>query len=117
VIIDIDQQQGGTGFSAGPEQHDRHRGKVVGYGDEDTDALNSLCTYDFARRNNFGFNLTYIENDVPSPSSSGFETGYMRTLYQYGYNKARAGDFWAKAPPSNDLLLNGAGYRRSATRQ
>jgi hypothetical protein len=74
-------------------------------------------TYDFARRNNFGFNLTYIENDVPSPSSSGFETGYMRTLYQYGYNKARAGDFWAKAPPSNDLLLNGAGYRRSATRQ
>src|SRR5258706_13406139 len=25
-------------------------------------------TYDFARRNNFGFNLTYIDKDLPSPT-------------------------------------------------
>src|SRR5258708_2513410 len=31
-------------------------------------------TYDFARRNNFGFNLAYIAKDLPSPGSSGFET-------------------------------------------
>ena len=74
-------------------------------------------TYDFARRNNFGFNLTYIDRDVPSPGSFGFDTSYMRSLYQYGYDKARTGDFWTKAPPSDDSLQSGFGYRRSATSQ
>ncbi|SDT44744.1 patatin-like phospholipase family protein [Bradyrhizobium canariense] len=74
-------------------------------------------TYDFARRNNFGFNLTYVDKDIPSPGSFGFDTGYMRSLYQYGYDKARTGDFWAKAPPSDDFLQNGLRYRRSATLQ
>jgi hypothetical protein len=74
-------------------------------------------TYDFARRNNFEFNLTYIAKDFPSPGSSGFETGYMRSLYQYGFDKAKAGDFWAKAPPSDDSLLPDFRYRRSAASQ
>jgi len=74
-------------------------------------------TYDFARRNNFGFNLTYIDRDIPSPGSSGFETSYMRSLYQYGFDKTKTGDFWAKAPPSDDSLLSGFRYRRSATSQ
>jgi len=74
-------------------------------------------TYDFARRNNFGFNLTYIDKDVPSPGSFGFEASYMRSLYQYGYDKAKTGDFWAKAPPSDDPLPSGFRYRRSATSQ
>jgi predicted patatin/cPLA2 family phospholipase len=74
-------------------------------------------TYDFARRNNFGFNLTYIDKDLPSPGSFGFEASYMRALYQYGYDKARTGNFWAKAPPSDDSLLSGFRYRRSATLQ
>jgi predicted acylesterase/phospholipase RssA len=64
-------------------------------------------TSDFARRNSFGFNLTYIDKDFPSPGSSGFETTYMRSLYQYGYDKAKTGEFWAKAPPPDDRLLNG----------
>jgi predicted acylesterase/phospholipase RssA len=74
-------------------------------------------TYDFARRNNFGFNLTYIDKDLPSPTSFGFETGYMRSLYQYGYDKAKTGDLWAKAPPSDGLLQNDGRSRKSATRQ
>jgi predicted acylesterase/phospholipase RssA len=74
-------------------------------------------TYDFSRRNNFGFNLTYIDKDLPSPGSFGFETSYMRALYQYGYDKAKTGNFWAKAPPSDDSLLSGFRYRRSATLQ
>jgi hypothetical protein len=41
----------------------------------------------------------------------------MRSLYQYGYDKAKTGDFWAKAPPSDDFLQNGARYRRSAMLQ
>jgi predicted acylesterase/phospholipase RssA len=71
-------------------------------------------TYEFARRNSLGFNVTYIDRDVPSPGSSGFETSYMRSLYQYGYDKAKTGDFWAKAPPSDGSLLSGFRYRRSA---
>jgi hypothetical protein len=30
----------------------------------------------------------------------------MRSLYQYGYGNAKIGDFWAKSPPSDDLLQN-----------
>jgi predicted acylesterase/phospholipase RssA len=71
-------------------------------------------TYEFARRNSLGFNVIYIDRDVPSPGSSGFETSYMRSLYQYGYDKAKTGDFWAKAPPSDGSLLSGFRYRRSA---
>lgn len=63
-------------------------------------------TYDFARRNNLGFNLTYIDKEFPPSRSSGFDTGYMRSLYQYGYDKAKAGNSWAKAPPSENLLPN-----------
>jgi hypothetical protein len=74
-------------------------------------------TYDFARRNSFGFNLTYIDKDVPSPGSFGFETGYIRSLYQYGDDKAKAGDFRAKAPPSDGSWLSGLRYRRSAVSQ
>jgi predicted acylesterase/phospholipase RssA len=74
-------------------------------------------TYDFARRNNFGFKLTYVDRDFPSPGSFGFETSYMRSLYQYGFDRARTGDFWAKAPPSDESLQNSLRYRTSATSQ
>jgi hypothetical protein len=40
-----------------------------------------------------------------------------RSLYQYGYDKAKTGDLWAKAPPSDDLLQNDGRSRKSATRQ
>jgi predicted patatin/cPLA2 family phospholipase len=60
------------------------------------------ATYDFARRNRFGFNLTYIDRDVPSPPSAGFDTSYMRSLFAYGEDKARNRDFWSKAPPADD---------------
>src|ERR1700730_6490184 len=75
------------------------------------------ATYDFARRNNFGFNLTYVDRDVPSLRSFGFETSYMRSLYQYGFDRARTGDLWAKAPPSDDSLQSGFRYRRPAALQ
>jgi len=55
-------------------------------------------TYDFARRNKYGFNLTYIETERP-PSPTGFDTAYMRALFQYGYDRARSGHAWSKSPP------------------
>ena len=74
-------------------------------------------TFDFARRNNFGFNLTYIDKNLPSPGLSGFKMNYMRALYQYGYDKAKSGNLWAKAPPSDDLFLSGFRSRKSAKLQ
>jgi predicted acylesterase/phospholipase RssA len=71
-------------------------------------------TFDFARRNNFGFNLTYIDKGFPSSSSSGFETNYMRSLYQYGYDKAKTGNFWVKVPPLDDVSSSGLRFKGSA---
>jgi hypothetical protein len=71
-------------------------------------------TFDFARRNNFGFNLTYIDKGFPSSGSSGFETNYMRSLYQYGYDKAKTGNFWVKVPPSDDLSSSGFRFKSSS---
>jgi predicted acylesterase/phospholipase RssA len=70
-------------------------------------------TYDFARRNKFGFNLTYIEGRMPAAPSSGFDTTYMRGLFQYGYDRARSGQTWSKSPPSDDPNPT-AGYPTSA---
>jgi len=58
-----------------------------------------LSTYDFARRNRLGFHLSYIEGDYPAPESVGFDTAYMRALYEYGYQKAAAGRAWTSTPP------------------
>lgn len=73
-------------------------------------------TYDFARRNNFRFNLTYIEGRIPAATSSGFDTAYMRGLFQYGYERARSGQVWSKSPPSDDLSP-ATSYRTSSARQ
>jgi predicted patatin/cPLA2 family phospholipase len=74
-------------------------------------------TFDFARRNNLGFNLTYIDKSVHSPGLTGFETSYMRALYRYGYDKAKGGSFWVRAPASDDLFPSGVRSRTSATLQ
>ncbi|WP_439392209.1 patatin-like phospholipase family protein [Bradyrhizobium sp. PMVTL-01] len=58
-----------------------------------------FSTYDFARRNRLGFHLSYIARDYPAPPSEGFDTGYMRALYQYGYEKAASGEAWTSTLP------------------
>jgi Patatin-like phospholipase len=58
-----------------------------------------FSTYDFAKRNGLGFHLSYIERDYPAPPSEGFDTAYMRALYQYGYEKAAAGQAWTSTLP------------------
>ena len=58
-----------------------------------------LSTYEFARRNHVGFNLSFISRDYPASDSEGFNTAYMRALYQYGFGKAAAGQAWTSTPP------------------
>ena len=58
-----------------------------------------LSTYEFARQNRVGFNLSYITRDYPASDSEGFNTAYMRALYQYRYEKAAGGHAWTATPP------------------
>lgn len=58
-----------------------------------------FSTYDFAKRNRWGFHLSYIERDYPAQPSEGFDTAYMRALYQYGYEKAASSRAWTSTLP------------------
>ncbi len=55
--------------------------------------------YFFAQRDGVDFNLAYISPDFTTRLESPFEPGYMRALYDYGYDQARRGFEWAKTPP------------------
>jgi patatin-like phospholipase/acyl hydrolase len=59
-----------------------------------------LDSYDFAREAGVDFKITYIDEGQPDAPESEFDTAHMRQLYRYGYDKARAGDFWEPAPPA-----------------
>ena len=51
------------------------------------------------RRAGAGFNLAYIGNDFQADHKEEFDTGYMRALYRYGFDKAVKGYPWQDAPP------------------
>lgn len=62
-------------------------------------------TYAFTRANKIGFNLTYIGEDAPTTTAGrGFDTGYMRQLYQTGFEKGRTGTFWEHTVPAAPVL-------------
>ncbi|WP_375464080.1 patatin-like phospholipase family protein [uncultured Methylobacterium sp.] len=62
------------------------------------------ATYAFARENGIGFNLTYIPETGPTTSTArGFDTGYMRSLYDSGFARAKDGRFWERTVPAAPL--------------
>jgi predicted acylesterase/phospholipase RssA len=64
-----------------------------------------VATDVFARRNGMGFNLTYIDERAPQTTTArGFDTAYMRSLYQYGYEAGRTGQFWQPSVPAAPLV-------------
>lgn len=63
------------------------------------------ATYALARTNGIGFNLTYIDENGPKASAAkGFDTAYMRALYEAGYEKGRTGAFWQHSIPAAPVL-------------
>lgn len=59
------------------------------------------ATYALARANNIGFNLTYVDESGPkAPAAQGFNTAYMRSLYQDGFEKARTSHLWEHTVPA-----------------
>ena len=57
-------------------------------------------TYQFAQQNGLKFNFSYIDAKGLPDSGLGFDTAYMRRLYEYGYEKARSGYSWQTEPSS-----------------
>jgi predicted patatin/cPLA2 family phospholipase len=55
--------------------------------------------YLLARRDGVDFNLASINDDFDVPYKGPFDKDYMQTLFEYGYQKGRAGYPWQKAPP------------------
>jgi predicted acylesterase/phospholipase RssA len=65
-----------------------------------TERRNSIvAAHAFARRNGFKFNLAYLPKDVSDKGSVEFDTGYMRSLFEYGYELGRSGQAWRSSPP------------------
>jgi predicted acylesterase/phospholipase RssA len=56
--------------------------------------------YNTTQRDGIGFNLAYIGSDFTEELPTPFDQGYMRALFDYGYQLARNGYPWAKQPPT-----------------
>jgi predicted acylesterase/phospholipase RssA len=55
--------------------------------------------YNTTQRDGIEFNLAYIGADFDQQLPQPFDQGYMQTLFDYGYRRARDGYDWAKKPP------------------
>ena len=55
--------------------------------------------YNATQRDGIDFNLAYIGSDFTQKLPAPFDQGYMRALFDYGYQRARRGFEWAKRPP------------------
>jgi hypothetical protein len=58
-----------------------------------------LRMYNTTQRDGIGFNLAYIGSDFTQKLPEPFDQGYMRALFDYGYERARRGYDWSKTPP------------------
>jgi predicted patatin/cPLA2 family phospholipase len=57
-----------------------------------------LAAYQFAKSRHWDFNVTSIDADYPAQDSVGFDTVYMRQLFDYGYQRGKTGIRWRSAP-------------------
>jgi hypothetical protein len=58
-----------------------------------------LRIYATSQRNGIDYNLAYIDSKFTIERKQLFDPGFMRSLYDYGYQRGRAGHAWHKAPP------------------
>jgi len=72
-----------------------------------------IAFYQFAKSRNWDFNLASIEADYPKSDSIGFDPAYMQQLFDYGYQRGRAGIHWQSTPAAPPPSRPGAG--RSAS--
>ncbi|HEX4183178.1 MAG TPA: patatin-like phospholipase family protein [Caulobacteraceae bacterium] len=58
--------------------------------------------YVTAQRDQIAYNLAYIPPSFTTPHTKQFDTTYMRSLYQKGYDQAAGGYPWRNSPPGYD---------------
>jgi hypothetical protein len=59
---------------------------------------NILEAYGSAKISGADFHVTWIGRDFDAPYPGPFDPGYMKALYQYGYDLMKAGDAWENKP-------------------
>ena len=57
-----------------------------------------LASYEFIRRRGWEMNLASIDDNFPAPASAGFDTAYMRGLFEFGVEQGRTGAAWRRGP-------------------
>ena len=57
-----------------------------------------LASYHFAKSRKWDFNLASIDSNYPKSDSVGFDIAYMQKLFDYGYQRGRAGILWQTTP-------------------
>ena len=65
--------------------------------------LTLVATREFTRDRGIDFNLAFIGDEFQPEAEPSFETAYMRSVYNYGFQKAASGQIWQKKIP----FLNG----------
>ena len=57
-----------------------------------------LAVYEFSKRRNWQVSLAAIEDSVANQTKPGFDTAYMRGLFEYGYERGKSGQLWQASP-------------------
>jgi predicted acylesterase/phospholipase RssA len=60
-----------------------------------------LASYEFIRRRNWDIQLASIDPSFPSQEKPGFDTAYMKGLFEFGMEQGRTGAAWRKGPGSD----------------
>ena len=57
-----------------------------------------IAFYQFAKARDWDFNLASIDADYPKSDGISFDPAYMQQLFDYGYQRGRAGIHWQSTP-------------------
>jgi hypothetical protein len=60
-----------------------------------------LASYEFIRRRNWDLTLAAINDNFPSQEKPGFDTAYMKGLFEFGVEQGRTGAAWRRGPGSD----------------
>ena len=60
-----------------------------------------LASYEFIRRRGWDMTLAAIDDSFPSQATAGFDTAYMRGLFEYGMEQGRSGAAWRSGAGSD----------------
>jgi hypothetical protein len=65
-----------------------------------TSGINDMIRiYSTTARDHVGYHLAYIDSDFAQPYKGPFDQTYMRSLFQYGFERGSAGVEWKNEPP------------------